>query len=86
MKIIITILAILSGCGFVDKLDGHIDNQQNCCAAVSAKSIQECMVKFEGPGWCWEVECTAPIGHVEAYLHEDGEITTCPAGTKAEDE
>lgn len=76
---VVAIAVALSACAsLVDVLDGEIDDQQNCCAALTEDRIRRCLVKFEGPGWCWEAECKPPIGHVEAFLHEDGEITACP--------
>lgn len=69
----------LVGCAVVDTLDGHIDNQQNCCAAFSASRIRACMVRFSGPELCSIAECVSPIGTVEAYQTVDGELlTSCP--------
>lgn len=69
---------VLSACAFADGLDGHIDEQKNCCGAVTTSRIRECLAKFSEPGMCWEIECLPPIGTVDAYLWHDGHVSSCP--------
>lgn len=74
-----TLVLLLSGCEMVDTLDGHIDDQQNCCAAVTKDEIRSCMIDLAPPdsqGWCWYTTCT-PAGNVSATQLEDGSIVEC---------
>lgn len=74
------LLSLLCSCATIDTLDGHIDDQGNCCAALTVERIQECMIELAPPdteGWCWRAECK-PTGEVSAILNEDGSITSCP--------
>ena len=69
-------IAIVS-CAMTDTLDGHIDNERNCCAALTTSRVRRCMVKFMMPGECREMFCQPPVGRVQAYLSHDGEVSDC---------
>ena len=78
-QLVRALLLMIMGCAVTDTLDGHIDDHENCCAALTAQRVRECLAKWAEPGECWEVFCPLYPGRVNAYLHYNGEVTSCPA-------
>lgn len=71
----IALLLLLASCGVVDTLDGHIDDQANCCAAGTPDRVRACLIRLApDPTWCWQASCSAPIGEVRALETAEGEI------------
>ncbi len=73
-------LMLLSSCSFVDTLDGHIDDQDNCCSAGTEGRVRACLVRLQRvdqDGWCWEAFCSSPVGYVTAKLEVDGDVVAC---------
>lgn len=81
MKLLLAAMFLAHACTVVDALDGHIDDVDHCCAALTKQRIRECMVSFQTDDGdqCWTAHCVQPVGRVVAYLAPDGEIfDTCP--------
>lgn len=62
MKTIAAILFLCS-CAVVDRLDGQIDDSENCCAMITEHAIRECVDSFivDHRFECRRLRCTAPL-------------------------
>lgn len=76
----VILLTFLTACGYVDQLDGRVEDIDNCCTLISPRRIKECLVQFEPPPepgiwFCHQATCTH--GTFNARLQDDGTITSC---------
>lgn len=73
MRAMVAVALLVGACSFGDALDGHIDNPDNCCAAVLEDRIEACLARFTDPGHCKVAECAGRTTAVCRLL--DGGLT-----------